>query len=61
LVLEKLGRLGLILFGAGVALLGEHIYYWGCSFSMPPWTDHGFYGLILIVMSVILLAKKEED
>lgn len=51
--------LGMILFGAGVALLGEHIYYWGCSFSWPPIWDHGLYGLICIVISFILLAKRE--
>lgn len=50
----------MILFGAGVGLLGEHIVNYGCSFSWPPIYDHGLYGLIAIVISFLLLAKRQK-
>lgn len=57
--MNKREALGMILFGIGVALLGEHIIVHGCSFSYPPWADHGLYGLISIIISFFLLAKHE--
>jgi len=60
-VTSKLERLGLILFGAGVALLTEHIINFGASFTYPPYLDHGLYGLIMIIISFIILARRSGD
>jgi len=56
----KVKRFGYILFGAGVALLGEHIVSYGVSFDMIL-QDHGLYGLIMIVVSFIILAKRRGE
>jgi len=55
-IINKVKRFGYFLFGAGVALLGEHIVSYGVSFDMIL-QNHGLYGLIMIVIAFILLAK----
>jgi len=54
--MDKVKRFGYVLFGAGVALLGEHIVSYGVSFDMVL-QNHGLYGLIMIAIAFILLAK----
>jgi len=59
--MSKLERFGYVLFGAGVALLGEKIVNYGASFTYPPYLDHGLYGLIMIAISFLVLARGEDD
>jgi len=58
-MVSKVKRFGYVLFGAGVALLAEKIVNYGASFTYPPILDHGIYGLIMIIISFILLARRE--
>jgi len=55
--MNKVKRFGYVLFGAGVALLGEKIVNYGASVTYPPYLDHGLYGLIMVAISFIMLAK----
>jgi len=57
-MIGKVKRFGYVLFGAGVALLGEKLVNYGASFTYPPYLDHGLYGLIMIAISFIMLAKR---
>jgi len=52
-----LKRLGYVLFGAGTALLGEHIILYG--FTEWELFGHETYGLIMILLAFILLTLKE--
>jgi len=55
---SRVKRFGYVLFGAGVALLGEKIVNYGASFTYPPYLDHGLYGLIMVAISFIMLVKR---
>jgi hypothetical protein len=44
--------------GAGVALVLEHLYVHGNLFSIPPYTDHGIYGIALIVVGLLLVGRR---
>jgi len=56
--MDKVKRFGYVLFGAGVALLGEKIVNYGASLTYPPnLLDHGLYGLIMITISFLILIK----
>ena len=52
---ELLERFAYIIFGAGIAWLGEHIV----SKGYTTWEifGHETYGIVLIIISFILLAK----
>lgn len=56
--LNKIKRFGYILFGAGAALLGEHIVTYGYT----EWEifGHETVGLIAILISFVLLARREK-
>jgi len=56
----KVKRFGYVVFGAGVALLGEKIINYGASYTYPPYIDHGLYGLCCIIISFVLLARREK-
>jgi len=58
-MVSKVKRFGYVLFGAGVALLGEKIVNYGASLTYPPYLDHGLYGLIMIAISFLVLARRE--
>jgi hypothetical protein len=57
---ETYRRFAYILFGAGAALLGEKLVDYGFSLTYPPLADHGLYGLIMIIISFLILVKKED-
>jgi len=57
-MIGKVKRFGYALFGAGVALLGEKVVNYRASYTYPPYLDHGLYGLIMIAISVIILARR---
>lgn len=56
---DQIRRIGYILFGMGVALLGEHIINHGGT----DWTlnCHGTLGLALIIISFILMRKNDKS
>jgi len=58
-MVSRVKRFGYVLFGAGVALLGEKIVDYGASLTYPPYLDHGLYGLIMIAISFFVLARRE--
>lgn len=53
---SRLCRAGLLLMGAGVALLIEHIVSYGVSWDCIL-ECHGLYGLIMIIISFFILKK----
>jgi len=55
----RVKRFGYILFGAGVALLGEHIITYG--YTEGELLGHETYGLIAIIISFILLARTKNE
>jgi len=57
-MVSKVKSFGYVLFGAGVALLGEKLVNYGASFTYPPYLDHGLYGLVMVVISFIILARR---
>lgn len=57
-MIGKVKRFGYVLFGAGVALLGEKIVNYGASFTYPPYLGHGLYGLVMVVISFIIFARR---
>ena len=59
--MDRVKRFGYVLFGAGTALLGEKLINCGASLTYPPYLDHGLYGLIMIAISFIVLAGREDD
>jgi len=57
--MSKLKRFGYVLFGAGAALLGEHIISYGVSWDMIL-DCHGLLGFASITISFIILAKRRD-
>ncbi|MHC1586606.1 MAG: hypothetical protein ACXQTV_03580 [Candidatus Hecatellaceae archaeon] len=58
---SRLRRLGLLCWAAGSILMLEKILNYGAIYTYPPhFFDHGLYGLILVAVGFILLAKKEK-
>ena len=56
---EQIRRFAYVLFGAGIALLGEHIIVEGFVEWDP--LGHETYGLVAILISVILLWRRKPN
>lgn len=55
---QQVRRFAYVLFGFGVALLGEHIINHGYTEWNP--LCHGTIGLLAIIMSYLLLRRKSD-
>ena len=57
----KLRRFGFLLWAAGSALMLEKIVNYGAVYTYPPHLlDHGLYGLLMVILGFILLARREK-
>jgi len=56
-LLSEESRGALLLLGAGIALLVEHVVTYGVSWDCII-ECHGLYGLIMIILSFIILRRK---
>ncbi len=52
---SKVKRFGYVLFGVGIALLGEHVVNYG--YTEWEFLGHETYGLIAIIIAFVLLAR----
>ncbi len=57
--MSKVKRLGYILFGVGLALLGEHVINYG--YTEWELLGHETYGLIAVIISFILLMRTKNE
>lgn len=55
---DELRRVGYILFGVGVALLGEHIVVYGYT-ELWDFLGHEWLGLLSIIASFIMLGLEK--